>query len=289
MIEIYLLEALAAFHQYGTLSSAAEHLHISQPALSRSMKKLEEILNVSLFTRTKNSIALNDTGILAAQLAQDILNSENRMIQMVRYYDSSLHTISVGSSAPGPIMEIPSLLTQLFPDMTITCETDQEEQLLKGLEDGKYNIIILAHSIDLPGTDCYKYGTETLHVSLPLNHPLCSHTGVTFNEIDGNTFLQISYVGVWDEIKKKMLPNSKILRQNDRESLNELESASSLLSFATDISMRSYRERSNPNRVLVPITDPEATVQFYCILQKDKRLDPFIQYLTSKNQSLMHS
>ena len=145
MIEIYLLEALAAFHQYGTLSSAAEHLHISQPALSHSMKKLEEILNVSLFIRTKNSIALNDTGILAAQLARDILNSETRMIQMVRYYDSSLHTISVGSSAPGPIMEIPSLMTQLFPDMTITCETDTEDQLLKGLEDGKYNIIILSH------------------------------------------------------------------------------------------------------------------------------------------------
>ena len=281
MIEIYLLEALAAFHQYGTLSSAAEHLHISQPALSHSMKKLEEILNVSLFIRTKNSIALNDTGILAAQLARDILNSETRMIQMVRYYDSSLHTISVGSSAPGPIMEIPSLMTQLFPDMTITCETDTEDQLLKGLEDGKYNIIILSHPMDHPDAECFRYGTETLYVSFPLNHPLCSQSGVTFKEVDGNTFLQISNVGVWDDIKKKMLPNSKILKQSDRESLNELESASSLLSFATDISMRSLRERNNPNRVLIPITDPEATVQFYCILKKDKHLDPFTQYLSA--------
>jgi len=41
MIEIHLLEALAAFYQFGTLSAAAMHLHISQPALSRSMKRLE--------------------------------------------------------------------------------------------------------------------------------------------------------------------------------------------------------------------------------------------------------
>lgn len=286
MIEIHLLEALAAFYQFGTLSAAAKHLHISQPALSRSMKRLEEILNVSLFTRTKNSISLNDTGILAAQLAQDILNSENRMIQMVRYYDSSLHTISIGSEAPGPIMEIPSLMTQLYPDMSITCETENEENLLQGLEDQKYNIIILSHPMDIPNIECLPYSTESLYVSIPSDHPLkkFKDTGVTFEDIDGNTFLQISYVGVWDEIKKKMLPNSKILRQSDRESLNALENASSLLSFATDVSLRSIRERNNPNRILIPIIDPEATVQFYCLMKKDKRLNPFIQYLQTSNK-----
>ena len=286
MIEIHLLEALAAFYQFGTLSAAAMHLHISQPALSRSMKRLEEILNVSLFTRTKNSISLNDTGILAAQLAQDILNSENRMIQMVRYYDSSLHTISIGSEAPGPIMEIPSLMTQLYPDMSITCETENEENLLQGLEDQKYNIIILSHPMDIPNIECLPYSTESLYVSIPSDHALkkFKDTGVTFKDIDGNTFLQISYVGVWDEIKKKMLPNSKILRQSDRESLNALESASSLLSFATDVSLRSIRERNNPNRILIPIIDPEATVQFYCLMKKDKRLNPFIQYLQTSNK-----
>lgn len=286
MIEIHLLEALAAFYQFGTLSAAAMHLHISQPALSRSMKRLEEILNVSLFTRTKNSISLNDTGILAAQLAQDILNSENRMIQMVRYYDSSLHTISIGSEAPGPIMEIPSLMTQLYPDMSITCETENEENLLQGLEDQKYNIIILSHPMDIPNIECLPYSTESLYVSIPSDHALkkFKDTGVTFEDIDGNTFLQISYVGVWDEIKKKMLPNSKILRQSDRESLNALENASSLLSFATDVSLRSIRERNNPNRILIPIIDSEATVQFYCLMKKDKRLNPFIQYLQTSNK-----
>ena len=46
MIEIYLLEQLVAFETYGTLSAAAEYLHISQPALSHSMQKLEELMGV---------------------------------------------------------------------------------------------------------------------------------------------------------------------------------------------------------------------------------------------------
>lgn len=40
MIELYELRQLAAFAEAGTLSEAAEVLHLSQPALSRNMKKI---------------------------------------------------------------------------------------------------------------------------------------------------------------------------------------------------------------------------------------------------------
>ena len=48
MIEIHLLEQLVTFAQCGTLSAASEKLHTSQPALTRSMKKLEADLNVKI-------------------------------------------------------------------------------------------------------------------------------------------------------------------------------------------------------------------------------------------------
>lgn len=56
MIEIYLLEQLAAVAKYGTLSAAAEHLHLAQPSLSRSMQKLEDLLGVTLFERKKTEL-----------------------------------------------------------------------------------------------------------------------------------------------------------------------------------------------------------------------------------------
>ena len=49
MIEIYLLEALRAFSDTRTLSAASERLHLAEPSVSRAMKKLEEVLGVSLF------------------------------------------------------------------------------------------------------------------------------------------------------------------------------------------------------------------------------------------------
>ena len=56
MIETSLLEQLVAFHDYKTLSAAAEHLLTSQPALSLSMRKLEEDFGVPLFERSKNRL-----------------------------------------------------------------------------------------------------------------------------------------------------------------------------------------------------------------------------------------
>ena len=67
MIENYLLEQFVGFAEHGTLLKASEELHISQPSLSRSMKKLEEEFGVSLFHRENSKIALNETGKVAAE------------------------------------------------------------------------------------------------------------------------------------------------------------------------------------------------------------------------------
>ena len=53
MIELSQLENLLAVEKYGTLSAAAEHIHLSQPDLSRSMQKLEDELRLFCLTARK--------------------------------------------------------------------------------------------------------------------------------------------------------------------------------------------------------------------------------------------
>ena len=55
-MELFDLEQLAAFADCGTLSSAAEKLHLSQPTLTKTMKRLEEEFEVSLFIRSRNKL-----------------------------------------------------------------------------------------------------------------------------------------------------------------------------------------------------------------------------------------
>ncbi len=56
MVEIFLLEQFVSLAKNGSLTRAAEELHITQPALSRSMKKIEDAFGVSLFERSKSKL-----------------------------------------------------------------------------------------------------------------------------------------------------------------------------------------------------------------------------------------
>ena len=83
MLELYLLRQLAAFKAYGTLSEAAERLYLSQPALSRNMRKLEEEIGVPLFVRSRNKLELNENGSLTAELAEKALSEIDSIAKQI--------------------------------------------------------------------------------------------------------------------------------------------------------------------------------------------------------------
>ena len=171
MFELYQLEQLLAVAEHGTLSSAAERLHISQPALSRSMQRLEAELQVTLFTRQKNKIELNENGRIAVDYARKIVEQSQDMVSRIQAFDRSQRTILVGACAPAPLWEIPPLLSDLYPDRTISSEIRENDVLLQGLRDGLYQLIILPHPLEEPGITCVKYGEEHLFFSLPPAQP----------------------------------------------------------------------------------------------------------------------
>lgn len=261
MFEIYQLEQLLAFAKYGTLSKAAEALHLSQPALSRSMQKLEDELRVTLFERQKNKIVLNQNGILAVEYAERVLNQVEDMVERLRTFDRSQRTISIGSCAPAPLWSAIPLLSILYPDMTISSDMKSTELLLQGLKDGIYQFIILQETIDDPDIYCTKYGEEHLYLSLPPAHPLAGHKGVYFKDIDGENILLFSRIGFWNDLCLKKMPSSHFLVQDERFSFEQLVKNSALPSFTSNLASKRYGTVSN--RVVVPILDPEANVSYY--------------------------
>ena len=138
MIETYLLEQFAAFARCGTLLKASEELHITQPTLSRSMKKLEEELGVSIFHRENSKLSLNETGKVAAEYAEKALQANQDLIDHVLAHDRSLRTVSIGSSSPFPINELMPTLQEYLTEKTILTElVDTDEHLLTGLKNPK--------------------------------------------------------------------------------------------------------------------------------------------------------
>ena len=101
MIELYELRQFVVFADCGTLSEAAEVLHLSQPALSRNMKKLEEELGIPLFFRRKNRLELNENGTYVLGLAKQLLSMQTPW--QIRPGTSTESTApSLWESAPRP-------------------------------------------------------------------------------------------------------------------------------------------------------------------------------------------
>ena len=179
MFELHQLEQLITVAECGTLSAAAEKLHLSQPALSRSMQKLEAELQVPLFTRHKNKIELNENAEMAVDYARKILWQSQDMIDHLRAFDLSRRTIRVGSCAPMPLWEILPALSSLYPAMTISSEMKEEEKLLQGVLDGTYQFIFLPFEVKEDGIRCRRYMEEHLFFSLPPAHALSGSKKLT--------------------------------------------------------------------------------------------------------------
>ncbi len=285
MIELSLLRQFLSFAECGTLSAASEQLHISQPALTHSMQKLEELMEVPLFDRKKNRITLNENGRLLAEHAAKLLDQEQDMIERIRRFDRSRRTITLGSCAPVPVADLVPLLTRLFDGMTIASEIcGSDGELCAGLRKNRYQLVVLSEKPEADDMYFFAYRQEKLFLALPLEHPLASLSKIRLSDIDGQNLLLYTKIGFWHNMCREKLPNAHFLFMNEQSAFNEVAETSAFPSFISDAF--AIPETYAGRKKVVPILDPEASVTYYCtcLLTERKRLEPLFHALRSTGQ-----
>lgn len=260
MLELYDLEKLVAFRREGTLVAASKKLLISQPALSRSMRKLEDEMGVELFTRSKNRVELNENGLLAADLAEKLLGEADSLVSRVRQLDRSRHTVSVGSVAPEPLWELAAAIGSAYPGMTVSSGLAEADALLAGVQDETYSFVVLTFAPQLPGVEVLPFGSEKLCFLLPMNHPLAGEAELRLADLNGETMLLRPNLGFWTRTLES-LPDTRFLVQQEDYAFGELIRASSLPAFTTDRVQRRYG--ATEGRVAVPISDHGTSVDYF--------------------------
>lgn len=270
MLETNQLSQLITVADTKTLSKAAEILHISQPALTRSIQKLESELNVILFDRQKNKITLNKTGELAVSHARRILADVEQMTQSIQAFERSLHTISIGSCAPAPIVELLYYLTEKFATMTFSSETVNPNSLVLGLKNTTYQIIITNSPVKDSEICCREFCREQLFLTIPPAHPLAAKKdGIFADELAGETMLLFKEIGIWESFIKAKMSQTDFIIQDRDDAFNALIRASALPAFATNLTLK--RNDRRQNRIIIPFLDDEAKMTFYCsTLNKNK-------------------
>ena len=72
MLNTMFLWYLVQINKYNSLSTAAEHMHLTQPALSSAIKSLEDQLHTKLLNRSYKGITLTEEGMQVVKKAEKI-------------------------------------------------------------------------------------------------------------------------------------------------------------------------------------------------------------------------
>lgn len=269
MLDLNELEQLIAFADVGTLSLAASRLHISQPTITRTMQHLEESFGVPLFVRGKNKIALNDTGKQAVEQARRLLSTAEDVLNKVREFDKSLHTITVTSCAPAPLWYVLPALSSSYPNMTIASSLKSIPGILEDICSGVCQLGILPVEPDLAECLSIPFLKEHLSICVPASHDLARRSSVTFEELNGFNFLLRSEIGFWDEMCRVQMPSSRFLVQTDEFAFRELVRESSLPCFTTNLA--TDYQNLLADRIKIPITSPQANVTYFLACRSNQK------------------
>lgn len=143
--ELYRVFYTVANH--GNITKASEELNISQPAISKSIKNLEEQLGGQLFVRTKRGVILTEEGKefyhYIQQAIEYISNAENKFTDLI-HLESGCIKIGISTTLTKEFL-LPYLekFHALYPKIDIQIVTDLTSDLISKLKNGLIDIVIL--------------------------------------------------------------------------------------------------------------------------------------------------
>lgn len=175
-MELRHLRYFVAVAAHGSFRRAAAHLHLTQPALSRQVRDLEEELEVVLFTRSQNAAKLTDTGELFYEEARDVLARADLAIKRVRG-ESPKEVLRVGYGPSLTVGIMPAALERFqtaSPRVRIElCDLSPREMADLAMK-GELDLLIAPSdsSYVVPGFQWTDLRRLALVLVMPVTHPL---------------------------------------------------------------------------------------------------------------------
>ncbi|MEG7336040.1 LysR family transcriptional regulator [Bacillus sp. 0102A] len=175
------------------VTKAAKSLSITQPALSRSIARLENHLGVPLFDRQGRSITLNQYGHIFSRRVQTMMKEYTEgkeEIQALLKPDQG--EVSLGFLHTLGTTLVPDLIgsfQQEYPNIAFQLKQNHSYWLLERLKSGDLDLCLLASINPEKPIQWIKLWSEELFVFVPNDHPLANRESITLSEIAGERFI----------------------------------------------------------------------------------------------------
>ena len=268
-----------------TMTQASEKLHVSQPALSATLKKLEEELGIKLFDRKRNHISLNPAGEIVLRHVNDMVNQIDQMKRELYLYERKDRTFSIAFCDPGPMWYCIPSFSIAYPELEVQSGLFEDiDDIREVLMNEVYDVIISTEPINTKEVISVPFIKEQLLLSVTQSSPLAKKKELSLRKEPQPT-ITVYYVGgayfqhqqpFWEEMKDQIELNLC----NDYFVFSQMMKNTNQLAISTRIASH-YRDDGN-DRVLIPITDTELSISYYvCYLKKNrKKAEKFLTWIS---------
>ena len=188
------LRQLICVARHGNITRAAEELGLSQPALSRSMQRLEEEFGRPLLERKPRCVSLTDAGTLLQSRAEEVLALLEDTRARLRDDGQSgrLRIGAIPTVAPYFLPPFLRCFRDDFPDAELIIQEDTTNALLARCGRGELDLAVLALPIAAKHIDSVPLFEEELLLVLSADHPLADQNEIRLADIEPLPFVLLN-------------------------------------------------------------------------------------------------
>jgi DNA-binding transcriptional LysR family regulator len=197
-VELRHLKAFCAVAEELSFRRASERIGVSQPALSRTIKHLEEETGVTLFERTTRVTRLTEVGRTFLAHSQAILKSLGDAVELAQRVQSGVAgEVRVGFNdfaISGLLPETVRRFRAAYPEVEVTLVDSPSPEMLNMVLDGGLEVAFHTGPADHDDLEHIVVRKERLVCVLPSSHGLAAQDTVSVAELAGDHFV----MGRWE-------------------------------------------------------------------------------------------
>jgi DNA-binding transcriptional LysR family regulator len=276
-MEIHEIRYFLAVCQTLNFTKAAEQCHVSQPALTRAIQKLEGELGGLLFSRERANTHLTELGrLIQPHLEEVMARTQAAKDQAARFLRLESAHLSLGVMCTiGPLRFV-SFLNRFradHPGIEMTLTESEPDRLSEALLQGEIDVAVMAR----PGGFDERLRADPLYaerfvIACSIGHPFARRDAINMREMDGQIYLQRINCEFRDVLREQCEAcGARIVRsyRSEREDwIQTMVAAGMGVCFLPEFSA------THPGLVLRPVQEPEVMREVRLVTVAGRRWSP---------------